>query len=208
MNAPAPPSRFALREMTHDDLGAVRRIERRAYTDAWSRRVFEQELGNALARYEVAVVAPPPAGHPARLRWPRRDARRPEIVGFFGVWFMQDQLHLVTVAVDPPRQREGIGARMLLECFAIAGAAELASIVLEVRVSNERARALYERFGFRVVGRLAGYYKDDGDDAFVMTCDRLGEPASVEALERARAAHRAQHPELWPSPADATGGPG
>jgi ribosomal-protein-alanine N-acetyltransferase len=41
-------------------------------------------------------------------------------------------------------------------------------VVLEVRASNDGAQALYERFGFKRIGRLRGYYKDDGEDAMVM----------------------------------------
>jgi ribosomal-protein-alanine N-acetyltransferase len=39
---------------------------------------------------------------------------------------------------------------------------------LEVRPTNAEARALYESFGFRVVGRRRGYYYDTGEDALIM----------------------------------------
>jgi len=39
-----------------------------------------------------------------------------------------------------------------------------------VRLGNEPARALYEGFGFRVVGRRPGYYADTGEDALLLTC--------------------------------------
>lgn len=41
---------------------------------------------------------------------------------------------------------------------------------LEVRLGNGPARALYEGFGFRVVGRRPGYYADTGEDALLLTC--------------------------------------
>jgi ribosomal-protein-alanine N-acetyltransferase len=42
---------------------------------------------------------------------------------------------------------------------------------LEVRPSNAPARALYEAFGFEVVGRRRGYYADTGEDAILLARD-------------------------------------
>ena len=146
-----PSATGAIRDMTEGDLDAVRRIEEAAYgTDAWSRRTLEDELINGFSSYLVA------------------EAPNGSIVGFAGVWFMRDQLHLVTIAVDPPYQRLGVAARLLLCCLALARGAEMPRVVLEVRESNTAAQALYERFGFRHLGRLRNYYRDDGEDALVM----------------------------------------
>ena len=47
-------------------------------------------------------------------------------------------------------------------------------VVLEVRVSNLVAQSLYQKFGFRTVGRKRNYYRSDREDAFDMrlTLDR------------------------------------
>ena len=66
--------------------------------------------------------------------------------------------------------------------------AALASIALEVRPANEGARALYERFGLREVGRLLGYYPDTGDDAVLMLSPPLDDPAFRERIGGLRAA--------------------
>jgi ribosomal-protein-alanine N-acetyltransferase len=44
---------------------------------------------------------------------------------------------------------------------------------LEVRLSNEPARLLYQRFGFRPVGLRPRYYSDNGEDALIMTTEPL-----------------------------------
>jgi ribosomal-protein-alanine N-acetyltransferase len=145
-----------LRPMVDGDLDSVRHIEQLAYgTDAWARRALKDELVNGFSEYVVAELR-------------SRGADSSELAGFAGVWFMRDQLHLVTIAVDPKRRRLGIAARLLLRCFDLAIEAEMPSVVLEVRASNDGAQALYEQFGFRRIGRLRGYYKDDGEDAVVM----------------------------------------
>jgi ribosomal-protein-alanine N-acetyltransferase len=199
----APAVRVVLRDMSADDLVAVRRVERAAYPDAWSRRVFESELRNGFARYLVAIEDGAEGGgalNAQRRGWRRRllGPGGPPIVGFVGVWFMVDQLHVATIAVDPSREGEGLGARLLLACFELAYEAELAMIALEVRVSNDRARALYERHGFSVAGRLTGYYSDDGEDALVMTSPPLREPSTRARVDALRGRHRARFPWTWP----------
>ncbi|MDA0353443.1 MAG: ribosomal protein S18-alanine N-acetyltransferase [Chloroflexi bacterium] len=162
-----------IRPMTEADLDAVRAIELEAYgTDAWSRRTLEDELLNGFSSY-VVFEAP--------------DQR---VIGFAGVWFMRDQVHVVTIAVDPPFQRSGIAARLLLKCFELAGEAEMPSLVLEVRESNLGAQALYTRFGFRHLGRLRKYYRDDGEDALVMETPPLSDETEQQLLTELVAHYR------------------
>ena len=112
-----------------------------------------------------------------------------------GVWYMIDQLHLVTIAVDPGAQGRGLGQRLLLECLELAVEAELNEVVLEVRESNTRARALYEAFGFRKAGQLLDYYKDNHETAIVMLSGPLADAGP--RLEAIRTRLGAEHPELF-----------
>lgn len=176
---------IALRPITRSDLRQVRSIERTAYADAWPRTAFAQELRNGSAHYIVAVALPPESDGEADATRPPRDALSPlrwllgvggtrdRVVGYAGVWFTADQLHLVTIAVAPEFQGGGVAQRMLLECFELALRSGLHTIALEVRPSNERAIRLYEIYGFRRAGRLAGYYTDNGEDAIVMVTPEL-----------------------------------
>jgi ribosomal-protein-alanine N-acetyltransferase len=59
-------------------------------------------------------------------------------------------------------------------------------MTLEVRASNHGAMALYERLGFKVIGRRRGYYTDDGEDAVVMWSDSLLSPAFRQRYEKLR----------------------
>ena len=194
---PAAPPRIALRPMTRSDLRQVQRIERDAYGDAWPQTTFEQELDNGLAHYFVAVALPPEDGTSAApplrrvlspLRWLARLGRtRDPLLGFAGLWYTVDQLHLVTIAVAARHQRRGIARRILLHCFEMAGEAGLPSIALEVRTSNERAIRLYESFGFRRAGRRPRYYTNNGEDAIVMLTPELDERGFARHLQRLRA---------------------
>jgi len=195
--------RIVLREMTQADLPNVREIEKRAYADAWPATTFEAELRNAFATYIVAVEFAPeeplepafevrPTSWPLRWLAPPKEQPRGRLLGFCGMWFHVDQLHIVTIATDPAREGEGIGQRLLLDAFERGIEAELRNVALEVRPSNARARALYERFGFREQGRSRGYYKNNNEDAIIMLTDDLDSPAMTERLEAIRAAHAAR----------------
>ena len=59
-------------------------------------------------------------------------------------------------------------------------------MTLEVRASNHGAMALYEKLGFKVIGRRRGYYTDDGEDAVVMWSDSMLAPAFRERFQRLR----------------------
>ena len=49
-------------------------------------------------------------------------------------------------------------------------------ITLEVRDTNDHAIRLYERFGFKAIGRRRGYYTDNGEDAVIMWSDSIHAP--------------------------------
>ncbi len=184
-----------LRDMTAADLAEVQRIESAAYQDAWPARLFEKELENGFAHYLVAVEVA--AEVAAERRGEAANVGDETIVGFMGVWYMVDQLHLVTIAVDPGHQGRGIGQRLLLECLDLGYEAELNEVVLEVRESNSRARTLYEAFGFRKAGELKDYYKDDHETAIVMLFGPLADAGP--RIEERRVQLRGEYPELFPA---------
>ena len=86
-----------------------------------------------------------------------------------------DEGCLEKIAVDPKYRRQGV-AEELLGAFLRFGRANLAFITLEVRESNAPAIALYEKLGFRQVGRRKNYYAEVHEDAILMTVefDRIG----------------------------------
>jgi len=78
-----------------------------------------------------------------------------------------DEVEVLTLAVSPPAQRQGIGARLLETAMIVARANGARIAFLEVSVGNTAARALYERAGFTPAGRRPRYYAD-GTDALVL----------------------------------------
>ena len=75
---------------------------------------------------------------------------------------------LLTIATVPRARRRGLAAAMLRELIGLARAAGCRAVLLEVRVSNDAARALYTRHGFTAAGQRRRYYPAPVEDALVM----------------------------------------
>jgi len=152
------------RAMTVQDLDAVLAIEARSYGWPWSRGNFIDTLA---------------AGHIAEILEDRDAGVLGYVVAMTGV----DELHLLNVTVAPEQRGRGHGSALLAAVVAHARDRGLATLWLEVRQGNTRARSLYARRGFAEVGLRRGYDPADGrrEDAIVM---RLalhgGEPHALD----------------------------
>ena len=136
-----------VRRLVYGDLPAVLAIERRAFKTPWSLAMFVLELSK-----------------PSGICLGITDGD--ELVGYLVCSRYADVWHLMNIAVDPARRREGIATRLMRELFDAAGPG--ARFTLEVRTSNRGAITMYDRFGFRRAGRRRRYYHDNGEDALIM----------------------------------------
>jgi ribosomal-protein-alanine N-acetyltransferase len=137
-----------IRRLTYADLPQVVAIERRAFPAPWSLAMFVLELSRPGGVCLVALEDDRITGY---CICSRHDT----------VW------HLMDFAVDPDRRRRGIATQLMNALLAaLPGPDE--QLTLEVRRSNDAARALYERFGFKAAGVRPRYYQDNGEDALIM----------------------------------------
>jgi ribosomal-protein-alanine N-acetyltransferase len=79
-------------------------------------------------------------------------------------------MHLLNLTVAPAVQGRGLGRRLLDALVARCRRERRGALWLEVRESNQRARRIYQRYGFEAVGLRRGYYPAAGrrEDALVM----------------------------------------
>jgi ribosomal-protein-alanine N-acetyltransferase len=165
---------LALTPMRRRDLRHVMAIEQVVFPEPWSHAVFTSELALRTGRaYRVA-----------------RESRT--VVGYFGLMFVEDEAHVTTVAVAPAHQHRGVGTALLLHAVRISLAEGARNLSLEVAAGNERAQALYRRFGFAPVGVRKGYYQVTGEDAFVMWAYDIGSPDYARRLEDIEAGLRSR----------------
>ncbi|HEV2014296.1 MAG TPA: ribosomal protein S18-alanine N-acetyltransferase [Candidatus Dormibacteraeota bacterium] len=152
-------SRTLVDAMREDDIPEVQAIEREIFPTPWPRNAYYRELHHNRSAYYLVL---------------RRDE---EIVGYAGLWKMSDEAHVTTVGVRANQQGKGYGHALM--AALIQRAYQLGSrwLTLEVRPSNEVAVRLYEKFGFKVIGRRRGYYTDNNEDAIVMWSDSIQAPS-------------------------------
>lgn len=136
-----------IREMNRHDIPSVATLEQVVYDSPWSVRVFYDELALGNRRYIVA----------------EEDG---VVVGYGGMLIVENDAHITTLAVDPEARRQRLGTRLMIALIDAALEVAVGHVTLEVRMSNEGAQALYERFGFTPVGLRKNYYRDE--DALVM----------------------------------------
>jgi ribosomal-protein-alanine N-acetyltransferase len=152
---------LAIRRLAYSDLPAVLAIERRSFTTPWSLAMFVLELSKPSG---ICLAAT----HEGRL------------AGYLVCSRYADVWHLMNVAIEPRRRREGIATSLLRELLTTAGPS--ARYTLEVRTSNRPAIAMYERLGFRAAGHRRGYYHDNGEDAVIMWLEPSNNPAGSSAI--------------------------
>ncbi|MDD4179386.1 MAG: ribosomal protein S18-alanine N-acetyltransferase [Candidatus Margulisbacteria bacterium] len=85
-----------------------------------------------------------------------------KIVGYIGIEKILDETHIINMAIHPDYRGKGIGKRLMQHVLNDEDV-----FFLEVRVSNESAKNVYQKYGFKVIDVRKGYYAD-GEDAFVM----------------------------------------
>ena len=154
-------------QMTLHDIDAVLAAEVRAYSHPWSHGNFVDSLA---------------AGYMAETWYVDDAPDRSTLAGYFIAMPGAGELHLLNVTVAPDFQGRGLGHALLDAVQALGRERGFATLWLEVRESNARARALYQRRGFAEVALRRGYYPASGrrEDAVVMSLPLSGS-TSVEA---------------------------
>jgi len=142
------PQMAAMREA---DLADVLAIENAIYSHPWTRGNFVDSLR---AGYQCWI-------------W----RLGPELLGYFVLLVAAGEGHLLNLSIAAARQRAGHGSALLTEAMRMARGRGAQHVFLEVRPSNQGAKALYSRFGFRQVAVRHGYYPatQGREDALVLT---------------------------------------
>jgi ribosomal-protein-alanine N-acetyltransferase len=140
-----------LRKMTLDDLEQVVAIDQISFSLPWPERSFKFELTD----------------NPASRCWVAESDGR--IAAMLVAWFIVDEIHIATIATHPDFRKQGIAESLLSLALQSAKDEGAVTSFLEVRESNDAALDLYRKFGFVEDGRRSGYYKDNDEDAILMS---------------------------------------
>jgi ribosomal-protein-alanine N-acetyltransferase len=169
--------------MRLDDISQVVAVDSVSFPSPWSPASYAFEIANNATSHMIVLERQRQISPGWRRVWQRLGGP-PEpslIVGYAGMWAIGGEAHVSTIAVHTDWRGHGLGETLLngLLMRAIALSAEYS--VLEVRVSNESAQALYRKYGYEIIGDRKGYYRDNNEDAYLMHLVAL-DPAYVERL--------------------------
>jgi len=144
--------KLELAPMCEADLPQVVRIENDVYSHPWTYGNFVDALASG---YQCRVL---------------RDAEQ-TLIAYFLLLLAVDEAHLLNISVRRDWQGRGICRMLLDEVATLARRQGMASILLEVRPSNQRAVTIYRRYGFAPIGMRRNSYPAAGggrEDAIVM----------------------------------------
>lgn len=144
-----------IRRMTLDDLAQVVAIDKVSFSLPWPERSF---------RFEIT-------DNPASRAWVAEENGK--VVGAIVAWLLVDEAHIATIATHPDFRRRGIASKLLVHTLQSMMNEGALTSVLEVRESNSAAQEMYRKFGFEESGRRPRYYRDNNEDAILMTLYKL-----------------------------------
>lgn len=144
-----------IREMQLKDVPAIAQLEKVCFTDPWSENSIASELSNRLSYWLVAED-------------------NGVIAGYVGSQSVLDGADMMNLAVAPDYRRQGIGEQLVNELVAYLRQKGIIVLLLEVRVSNAPAIALYEKLDFEQVGRRPRYYTNPREDALILRKELVG----------------------------------
>ena len=137
-------------EMIEKHVAQVAELEKICFgSAAWSENSIASELKNQLSLWLVALDGE-------------------TVAGYVGSQTVMDESDMMNVAVHPDHRRKRIAEKLVVELVEALKKRESHCLTLEVRASNEPAKALYEKLGFVQVGLRKNYYRNPKEDALIL----------------------------------------
>lgn len=140
----------AIRQMKVEDAAAIAEMEHQTFSDAWSEKAILDTLRNPKT---ICLVA----------------EKIGKIVGYCIVYTADDEADIARIAVLKESRRFGVASELIHALDVICWENQIQIIMLDVRVSNDDARAFYEKHGFTQDGIRENYYKNPIEDAILMS---------------------------------------
>lgn len=141
---------YVIGDAREELLPAIQKIEQESFSVPWTEPMLRLQLDPDSHVFLTAEA----------------DGR---VVGYVGLMYVLDEGYISNVAVHPDWRRQGVADALLTGLEERAKKLMLSFLTLEVRESNAPAIALYEKHGYRAVGRRRNYYEKPTEDAILMT---------------------------------------
>lgn len=127
----------------------IAQLEKICFDDPWVEQSIAPEVENPLSLWLVAM----------------EDTK---VVAYVGSQSVLGETDMMNIAVHPDYRRRGLARLLVTKLVEELKAGGNHSLMLEVRVSNDPARKLYEKLGFVQVGLRKNYYRNPKEDACIL----------------------------------------
>ena len=138
------------------DFEDVLELNAACFQRSWTREMLVKEL----ARPELAYI------------FVVRSAQQ-RVVGYCATWIILDELHINSIAVRSDWRGRGVARALVAYVLDWSRLKNVSRATLEVRRSNESARALYKRLGFELSGVRPNYYSNPCEDALILFREKV-----------------------------------
>ena len=126
-------------------------LDKKALKGLWTKSQWEKELT-----------------YPKRICIGVIDLESQKLLGLCSAWLIINELYITSLAVHPIHQRKGLGTLLMSDLLKRSYSLQTNQIYLEVKKTNDPAKAFYKSMGFKIVGNRSKFYKD-GSDAIIFT---------------------------------------
>lgn len=137
------------RRMLRSDVPLIVEMDRRNFSDPITEKILMAELNREVSYYVVLE-------------------ENETILGYAGMWEILGEAHITNVCVDIPHRGKGFGNEIMAHLIKRCVKRHFFAMLLEVRVSNEAAIALYTKHKFYSIGVRKNYYSNNGEDALIL----------------------------------------
>jgi ribosomal-protein-alanine N-acetyltransferase len=126
-------------------------------TESWTAGMYREELEDPWNRHYLVAFDRPDAEDGAGT-----------LVGWAGLMVIDGTAQILTVGTVAEARRRGVASMLMDRMITEARRRRAKEVLLEVRVDNDAAKAMYARYGFLELGIRKGYYQPAGVDAAVL----------------------------------------
>ncbi len=141
---------YQFEQLSADRIEESIELEQGAFSNPWSRQLLLRELGK---------------NNPLNIGI----SKRGRLIGQSFCMLLIDELHILNLSISREHREQGLARELLSRILDKALEMGARSAILEVRDSNKVAQSLYKSFGFDFLTRRSSYYRDNGEDALVLS---------------------------------------
>ena len=141
---------LTIRNMKESDVGAIVMLEKATFSDAWTAKSIQDTYNQPQAFIMAAEL-------------------EEKLAGYCIVYFVLDEGEIARIAVDNCFRRQGVGRKILEQVEYTCKEKGITRLMLDVRESNESARAFYKSLGFDEDGIRKNFYEVPKENAVLMS---------------------------------------